>query len=285
MAPNLHETTFAAGTADALSALEADGAVIVHNFIEPTVLRTFRDDMATAAHAHHFGSTSPLGDVQHFWGAQTMRFTRLALRSAAFFDILTNPNFLALADAILLPNCSSYWMNTGQMMILAPGQQAQIMHRDADNWPNMNTPTGFEVTLSCMFAIEDFTAENGATRVVPGSHRWDDYARRATPAEVTQALMPAGSGMLYTGRALHSGGANITTDTMRWGLHVSFVLGWLVPEEALPLSAPCECVRNQPEYVQQLLGWRCSTAPDAARLWTVDYEDIPEALGLTPPFW
>ena len=263
------------------AALDSDGAVIVRDFLSPSTLQQFRDDIEAHVSDREVGSRADSEIFRRFWGANTKRFTRLAHRSRAFVDILTDPLYLAVADQVLLPNASDYWMNTGQMMILAPGQSTQALHRDADNWPNMNRPNGFEVTLSCMFAIEDFTVENGATRVVPGSHRWDDYERRATPGEVTQAVMPAGSGMIYSGRVLHGGGANVSSDESRWGLHVSFVLGWLVPEEALPLSAPWECVKDQPERVQQLLGWRCSTmAPDSSRLWTVDYEDVPIGLEL-----
>jgi len=93
--------------------------------------------------------------------------------------------------------------------------------------------------------------------------------------------MPAGSGMIYTGQVLHGGGANQTTDTWRWGLHVSYVVGWLTPEEAGPLGTPWALVRHQPESVQQLLGWRATTFTEGGgRLWTVDYEDVPVGLGL-----
>src|SRR5262249_46378892 len=100
---------------------------------------------------------------------------------------------------------------------------------------------------------------------------------------VTQAVMPAGSGMLYTGKTLHGGGKNATTDVWRWGLHISFVLGWLVPEEASPVGVGWDRVRDRPQRIQQLLGWRGSTMKDTGggRLWTVDYEDIPVALDLS----
>jgi ectoine hydroxylase-related dioxygenase (phytanoyl-CoA dioxygenase family) len=279
----LQETSFADGTDPALAALERDGGVIVHGFIPQDVLAEFRADMQAAARQRHFGSASDSDMVQFFWGAQTMRFTRLATRSSAFFDILGHRDFLSLADHLLLPNCTNYWMNTAQMIILAPGQPGQWLHRDADNWPEVNRRDGFEVTISCMFAIDDFTEENGATQVVPGSHHWDDFDNRyPEPDEITQAVMPAGSGMLYTGRVMHGGGANVTENEHRWGLHLSFVLGWLVPEEALPLSVPWEFVRDQPERIQQLLGWRSTSLADrAGRLWTVDYEDVPVGLNLT----
>ena len=97
-----------------------------------------------------------------------------------------------------------------------------------------------------------------------------------------QAVMPAGAGMIYTGRVLHGGGPNTTTDTNRYGLHLSYVLDWLTPEEAGPLSTDWDRVRSLPERAQRLLGWRSSGNRDrfGARLWTVDYEDVPVGLGL-----
>lgn len=269
------------GPAAVLAGLADDGAVIVRDFIEPGTLQRFRDDMEAFASGHRVGSVATSEMVQRFWGAHTKRFTRLAHRSAAFVDLLTDPLYLTIADEVLLPHASDYWMNTGQAMIIGPGEKAQWLHRDAENWPTMCKPDGFEVTLSCMFAISDFTSDVGATRVVPGSHRWDDYTRRATPDEVCQAIMPAGSGMLYTGRVLHGGGANATSAQWRYGMHLSFVLGWLTPEEAGPLGASWADVAHLPVRAQRLLGWRCSPVNDtyAARLWTVDYEDVPTGLG------
>jgi len=280
----LQELRVGDGADAVVAALAEDGAVVVHEFLPSEVLAVLRSDMRAAADAHHFGTISGSDTVQFFWGAQTMRFTRLPTRSRSFFDVLGHPVLLELADRLLLPNCKSYWMNTAQMIILAPGQPGQWIHRDADNWRTMSRPDGFEVTVSCMLAIEDFTIENGATQVVPGSHRWDDYDRYPEPGEITQAVMPAGSALLYTGRVLHGGGANITDDVWRWGLHISFVLGWLTPEEALPLSVPWQYVRDEPERIQQLLGWRCTTLvelEDAGRLWTVDYEDVPVGLDIS----
>lgn len=123
-------------------------------------------------------------------------------------------------------------MNTGQVMIIGPGEKAQWLHRDADNWPLILGPTAKPVTVSCMFALSEFTAENGATRVVPGSHKWDDFTRKAVDSEVTQAVMPAGSALIYSGTVLHGGGANTTNAEWREGMHLSFLVGWLTPEEA-----------------------------------------------------
>ena len=271
------------GVESVLAALASDGAVIVRDFFDPATLQHFRDDMEAAAAQHPVGTMAANEVVRRFWGANTKRFTRLAHRSAAFVEILTDPLYLAVADALLLPHASDYWMNTGQMMIIGPGEKAQWLHRDADNWPTMCAPdpAGYEVTVSALFAISDFSSEVGATRVVPGSHLWSDYKRRAEPHEICQAVMPAGSVLLYTGRVIHGGGANTTLDEWRYGLHLSYVLGWLTPEEAGPLGASWGDVAHLSERAQRLLGWRCSAVSDeyAARLWTVDYEDVPQGLG------
>ena len=271
-----------ASPASVLDGLADDGAVIIDDLVDPTTLSEFRGDMERAAARIDAGTRSRLDTVAAFWGTQTKRFTRLAMRSDAFVDILLDPVLLAVSDALLLPNCSTYWMNTGQMMIIGPGESAQALNRDADNWRTMNRPDGFEVTVGCMIAISDFAEELGATRVVPGSHRWTDFARRPNTDEVTHAVMRAGSGMIYTGRALHGAGANVTTDGWRYGLHVSYVLGWLTPEEAGPLGVDWSTASRFPERAQQLLGWRCYAAggTDSTRLWTVDYEDVPVGLGL-----
>ena len=270
-----------ADTSDVVAGLHQDGAVIVDGILSPDLLARFRADMETAAATFQAGTRSDNAGVKYFWGDVTKRFTRLASRSDAFVEILLHPTMLGVADELLLPSCSQYWMNTGQMMIIGPGEDEQVLHRDADNWRTMNRPDGFEVTVSCMFAITDFTAGVGATRVVPGSNRWDDFDRVAAPDEITQAVMSAGSGMIYTGRAIHGAGANRTTDQWRFGLHISYVLGWLTPEEAGPLGADWNVVSRLPERAQQLLGWRCYAADgEAARLWTVDYEDVPVGLGL-----
>lgn len=268
---------------DVLTTLAADGGVIVDGLLDAGLLAAFRADMEVAAANFGAGAKSGNPSVRNFWGDVTKRFTRLASRSPAFIEILLNPTLLGVADALLLPNCSSYWMNTGQMMIIGPGESSQVLHRDADNWRTMNRPDGFEVTVSVMIAVTDFAAEVGATRVVPGSNNWPDYGIAANDDHVCQAVMTAGSGMLYTGRTMHGAGANVTADQWRFGLHLSYVLGWLTPEEASPLGADWDVVANLPERAQQLLGWRCYAAggQDSTRLWTVDYEDVPVGLGLT----
>ena len=264
-----------------LEVLAQDGGVIVHNMLSPQVVANLLNELAPQSETSQVGPKSDNENVNHFWGQQTKRFTRLAQRSQTFADeVLVHPILTGVADELLKPYCASYWMNTGQMMIVMPGGAPQYMHRDSDDWPAMCSPTAPPCQISCMFALSDFTAENGATRVVPGSHLWSDYSRQATDDEITQAVMPAGSGMIYLGKTLHSAGANKTENEPRFGMHLSYVLGWLTPEEAGCLGVTEDRAKTFTKQQQQLLGYRCYDASDlnGGRLWTVDYEDVPVGL-------
>jgi len=267
-----------------IAVIERDGGVIVHNMLSAQTVATMLDELAATTAATQTGPKTEHAFVNYFWGEKTKRFTRLVQRSQTFADqVLVHPVLLGVADAMLKPHCASYWMNTGQMMIVMPDGNPQYMHRDSDDWPTMNTPTTPVCQVSCMFALSDFTAENGATRVAPGSHLWPDYKREATDDEITQAVMPLGSGMIYTGKVLHSAGANKTTDEARFGLHMSYIYGWLTPEEAGCLGVTETRAKSLSALQQRLIGYRCYDASDlnGGRLWTVDYEDIPTGLGWT----
>ena len=268
-----------------LEILDRDGGVIVHDMLTPEVVARMLEELKQTSTTTQVGPRTSHDLVNYFWGEQTKRFTRLAQRSRTFADeVLVHPILLGVADALLKPHCASYWMNTGQMMIVLPSGNPQYLHRDSDDWPTMNTPTTPVCQVSCMFAHSDYTTEKGATRVVPDSHKWADYSREATEDEITQAVMPLGSGMIYTGKVLHSAGANKTKDEARFGLHMSYIYGWLTPEEAGCLGVTEERAKSLTQMQQRLLGYRCYDGSDlnGGRLWTVDYEDVPTGLGWKP---
>ena len=131
-----------------------------------------------------------------------------------------------------------------------------------------------ELTISCMFALSDFRKDNGATAVQPGSQRVASGVRReaADDFETVYAEMPAGSGMIYTGKVIHGAGQNIT-DELRYGLHVSFVVGWLRPEEASPLMVDQQRAASLPQRARELLGYSSYYSERGGRTWLVDFED------------
>ncbi len=244
-----------------LEVLAQDGGLVVEGMFPVAVIARMKDAVLKAAKSFEPGAaTQGLGEAgKTFVGHNTIRFSSLGKLSNAYFEMLDNPTYAALADAVLLPHCGSYWVNTAQAMLIGPGSPAQLLHRDCDNWPNVSAaswPDSPEVTLSAMIALDEVTEELGATRVIPGSHRWSDYADRGTPDMTVPAEMSPGDALVYTGKLVHGGGANRTADRWRLAMHLSFVLGWLVPEESSPIDYTDAELAHQSERVQRLLGHR-----------------------------
>jgi len=262
---------------DILAALETDGGVIVENLLGQGPATRILDDLADGYDEVGAGSRSGSEVWEAFHGRNTVRFTGLAARSRAFVDhALLNPTMLAVADALLLGNGADYWLNTGQVMAVGPGEPDQYLHRDENNWPEAVTD-GKELTISAMFALGDFTEANGATVVLPGSQRLEAGVRRGDDEaddrfERAYAEMPAGSAMIYTGKVVHGAGAN-TTAEMRHGMHLSYVVGWLRPEEASPLMVDRDLAATLPPRARQLLGWGSYHSNGGGRTWLVDFED------------
>jgi len=107
------------------------------------------------------------------------------------------------------------------------------------------------------------TATSGATCVAPGSHLWDP-ARYPAQGEIAQAVMPAGSIVIYLGSTIHGGGANTTDDEWRRGVHLSYTLGWLRTEENNYLAVPPSVARELPRLCQEILGYSVHDAIDMA---------------------
>jgi ectoine hydroxylase-related dioxygenase (phytanoyl-CoA dioxygenase family) len=134
---------------------------------------------------------------------------------------------------------------------IAPGETAQALHCDDGVYP-LPRPHK-EVIINTMWALDDFTEANGATRVVPGSHKWTD-ARPNDATPVVQAVMPAGSVMLFVGSVYHGGGANMT-DKPRLGTVIEYVAGWLRQQENQVLAVPPDTVRTLEPRLQELIGY------------------------------
>ncbi|MEC9203093.1 MAG: phytanoyl-CoA dioxygenase family protein [Actinomycetota bacterium] len=261
--------------ADVMAAYDADGGVIVRDLLSDDARRAIVDDLSAGLEDTSPGSKSGMDLWETFHGRNTVRFCGLAARSRAFVDhALLNPVFTAVTDELLLANGADYWLNTGQVMAIGPGEPAQYLHRDENNWPEA-VAADREVTVSCLFALSDFTRENGATVVVAGSQRRPPGLVRGaetSPDEIAYAEMPAGSGLIYSGKVIHGAGGN-TTENWRYGMHVSFVVGWLRPEEASPLAVDRDRAASLPERARELLGWGSYHSEGGGRTWLVDFED------------
>ncbi|MFA5885651.1 MAG: phytanoyl-CoA dioxygenase family protein [Acidimicrobiia bacterium] len=244
------------------AAIERDGAVIVEGMFPADVVQRVNDEVEAAVEAAdpHEEFFNPV--MSAFHGPHTKQVTGIPGISRTFaVDVMCHPLYLALCDRILLPSCARYQLNLGHLLQRGPGADEQWLHRDEVVWSDVPFPHP-ELQLASVIAFVDFTRDNGATRIVPGSHRWPDRERpvieqMTTPVEPDQiayAEMPAGSAVIYLGSTIHAGGAN-TTDIPRRGAHLSFTLGWLRTEENNYLSAPPEYAATLGRQAQELLGY------------------------------
>jgi ectoine hydroxylase-related dioxygenase (phytanoyl-CoA dioxygenase family) len=192
-------------------------------------------------------------------------------------SLITHPLLVGWSERALLPSCGSIQLAGSQAMVVGPGEAAQYLHRDQSAWAwfNQLLPGGPEVVTVCMVAVTDFTEGNGATRVVPGSHRLADDERLYDPAAGVAAEMSAGSVLLFSGKTVHGAGANRTADKWRFGINLAYALGWLRSEEAHPFAIEPDVARSLPPRARQLLGFTQYDPPvgDGGRLWLVDFED------------
>ena len=147
---------------------------------------------------------------------------------------------------------------------ILPGETAQVLHRDDGIYPI--SIQGMELQVSAMWALDDFTRENGATHVLPGSHRGPP--RSGNVEHTVQATMAKGSLLLYLGSVLHGGGAN-RTDAPRMGLINTYSLGWLRQEENHYLAIPREIADSYPERIRRLMGYEPHGADPRELSWDI----------------
>ncbi|HSB98207.1 MAG TPA: phytanoyl-CoA dioxygenase family protein [Spongiibacteraceae bacterium] len=248
-----------AGHAQIQELLLEDGALIVEDFLEQTLLQAFNAEIDDLVQQQPVDREfmSPVYDF--FFGKKTRHLSALAAHSKIFREqILLHPTYKALCDAILLPRCANYQLNYSHIFEIGPEATRQLFHRDGLCWPELATQP-FEIEVASIVALTDFTAGNGATLVVPGSHRWP-LDRVPKAAEVFPSVMSKGAALLYLGSTMHAAGANTTAQEWRRGMHVSYCLGWLRTEENNYIATPLEMVREFPRDVQALLGYRAHDA-------------------------
>jgi ectoine hydroxylase-related dioxygenase (phytanoyl-CoA dioxygenase family) len=261
----------------AVHALDEDGVVIIEDLLDADTLARFNAELDPllegAAQQREFINPS----IAYFFGEHTRHLTGVAGKSRVFAtEVMTNPMLLAICDELLLPACSSYQLNLGHVLDRGPGATAQMLHRDELVWVHLPNPHP-TVQIASMIALVDFTAGNGATMVVPGSHRGTLHEKSETDA--VPAEMAAGSAVVYLGSTLHGAGAN-STDGRRRGMHVSYVAGWLRTEENHYLATWPDVARSLPAQSQRLLGYGSHDAITAGGgyLGAVDLQDPVELL-------
>ena len=235
-----------AGTDQVVEALRRDGAAILDNCVDDHVA----DTVATELRGNF--DTEGTDFETHFNGYDTLRVSGILARSQTSAELIGHQRVLDIIDPILLPHCINYRIGSCTGIEILPGEEDQMLHTDASIYP-MQIP-GVEWQVNIMWALVDFTLENGATRVVPYSHRFKGPGRHGE-ADVVQAVMKRGSAGMYMGSTLHGGGAN-RSDSPRMGLINTYSLGWLRQEVNQYLHIPREIADSYPDRVRRLIGYQ-----------------------------
>jgi hypothetical protein len=231
--------------ADVAAVLARDGCAIVERVVPPSLLDRARGELAPYLEA------TPVGPDE-FSGRRTRRTGGLVARSATCREVVMHPLVLGAVRGVLA-QATSVQLHLTQVIAIGPGEPGQQVHRDQWAFDFFPFPAGYEVQCNTIWAMTDFTEANGATRVVPGSHR-DEDRKQFAYEETEPAEMPAGSVLLYTGSLYHGAGANRSTET-RYGLNITYAVSWLRQEENQYLSCPADVARALPDDLLRLMGY------------------------------
>lgn len=229
-----------------VAALRENGAAVVERLVEDAVADRVAAEFRPMLDAV---GTRPQND---FNGYSTLRVNSVLAFSPTSAELIGHARVLEVADAILLPHCITYRIGSNTGIEILPGEKNQVLHRDDDIYP-MRMP-GVEWQVNVMWSLTDFTAENGATRVVLGSHAWRDY-HPLRDMDAIQSPMPKGSALFYLGSVFHGGGAN-RSNAPRLGLINTYALGWLRQEVNQYLAVPREVAMSYPPAIRRLLGYQ-----------------------------
>lgn len=227
-------------------AVRTDGAAVIEDLVDPAVLDKVAQEILP------YVEKTPTGNVS-FAGLATKRTGGLMGRSAtAREQLIMHPLILAAGGLVLAKSPTMQLMNT-EIISIGAGEPAQPLHRDQDVW-DFPFPPLYEPEFSVMWAMSDFTVENGATRLILDSHRVGPGSK-ADESQTQQATMRKGSVLMWTGSLYHGGGENRSSET-RHGVNVAYALGWLRQEENQYLAVRPEVAATLPDEALKLMGYR-----------------------------
>ncbi|HUC03859.1 MAG TPA: phytanoyl-CoA dioxygenase family protein [Acidimicrobiales bacterium] len=227
-----------------LRRIAEDGYTILPDAIEPELIDEI--DSALLALERDLG-TVPAHNL--FEGVHTTRVYNLLVHGKTFEKIPVHPNVLPVVEAVL---DTGLLISSLSSIAIGPDEQAQPIHADDQLIPL--TRPHVPIICNTMWAITDFTEENGATRLVPGSHLREEPPNPLEIYDTIPAEMPKGSILVWVGSLWHGGGAN-TTDARRVGIAMNYCAGYIRQQENQQLGVPPNLVRTFPRRLQELIGY------------------------------
>ena len=242
----IHTLDISSSDEDIGAILKRDGCVIIKNAMDHDAVDGLLADL------DEYIESKPKGNG-NFTGFETKRVHSLFAKTEKIQAFVAHDKVLQMADLALLPFCESYTLQSNSITAIGPGESVQPLHRDDMLYP-LARDDERNTVCTAFWALSNFSESNGATRMIPGSHRWDDE-RKPTEEETVQAVMPKGSVCLFLGGIYHGGGQNHTQDEWRIGMFTAYTLGWLRQEQNFYMAVPPEMAKNMPEKVARLVGY------------------------------
>jgi ectoine hydroxylase-related dioxygenase (phytanoyl-CoA dioxygenase family) len=233
--------------ADLADHLRRDGYVIVDDLLPNSLMDTISDELTPYLDATPMGYNAMIG-------RKTRRTGALVARSPACRTLIQDPTILGVCKDFL-GHASAFQLMLTQVISIEPGESDQALHRDQNAFDFYPFPDDYHVQCNTLWAMTDYTAEMGATRVVPGSQVGGKKPTDYADDECLQAEMSRGSVLLYSGKIAHSGAAN-RSDKIRRAINVNYCVGWVRQEENQFLSVPPEVARTLDDDLLKLIGYQ-----------------------------
>lgn len=185
-------------------------------------------------------------------GRYTRRTGSLIARCPTSREMVMNPLIVATVGDFL-SHASAIQLHLTQIITIEPGETQQNLHRDQMAFDFFPFEADYHVQCNTIWALTDFTAENGATHICPGTSAMSD--EEAAGVQSIQAEMERGSVLFYEGKVIHGGGANRSTGA-RQGVNITYSVGWVRQEENQFLSCPAEIARTLDDDLLRMMGYQ-----------------------------
>jgi ectoine hydroxylase-related dioxygenase (phytanoyl-CoA dioxygenase family) len=221
-----------------------DGYTVIERAADPALVEALIAAVERIEREHDLGCAKT-----SFEGFNTLRVNNLLTYDEVFWEAPLHDKVLPIVEAVFDKECL---LSSFCSLVLGPGQAAQPIHEDTQliPLPRPHIP----ITLNAIWALSDFTATNGATQIIPGSHKYDSSPVYGQDYQTVTATMPAGSVMLFDSALWHGGGAN-TSDARRFAFSCAYCWGWMRQQENLQLGIPREIAQRFPRRLQELCGY------------------------------
>jgi ectoine hydroxylase-related dioxygenase (phytanoyl-CoA dioxygenase family) len=230
---------------DVADELRRSGAVIVDEIAPPALM-----DQLDVEAASYIDST--IHGRDEYDGRHTRRTGMLIARCPAARSLVMHPMATGVAGDFL-SHASTVQLHLTQLISIEPGETQQKLHRDQMAFDMFDFPSDYHVQCNTMWALTDFTADNGATHLIPGSSTIADDV--AITMEECRAEMRRGSVLFYDGKVIHGGGAN-QSDGVRRGVNITYSVGWVRQEENQFLATPVELARTLDDDLLRMMGYQ-----------------------------